>query len=453
MPLTDELGQEALAAIEGHGYRDGISIDFGPPLTFESWLSLLSDDQPQLTAAENRENKALFERLREAIANILWEAQFSAIARPAPSWLYELMSVLHRERATVITFNYDLIVEAAISSGSLWDPYSSRLVGAHDALQGLPPLPNTGSWLVGELGTTLKLLKLHGSLDWWAVPDDVSGATLAREATVWRFERPSELTDEGRRQQLPGRDRFIIPPLSSKSVYYRNPLTRELWQQAFIALRGADRVSIVGYSLPPADTVMANMLRVALAGRDVAIDVVNPEPDDVRTRLVGFGVSEDQIVTVASAECVERFTQQLCEEASSNLADQLRGGLLEDSPSSCVGVAWGDPGPGGSAIFGVADVSVRDGTTLVLALADGALPGGGSDVRLDLNRVASSSGVKTASELLPAIRTCTRVVAESAEGLHILVSANLEGQVVGRDARWLMFVPADPGTVQPSRHG
>jgi hypothetical protein len=103
---------------------------------------------------------------------------------------------------------------------------------------------------------TFRLLKLHGSLDWWAVPKDVSGATLNREETYGTFERPAELTDEERHRTLHGRERFIIPPLSLKGTYYRNPLTRELWRQADQALHRATRISIVGYSIPPADFVM-----------------------------------------------------------------------------------------------------------------------------------------------------------------------------------------------------
>jgi hypothetical protein len=68
---------------------------------------------------------------------------------------------------------------------------------------------------------------------------------------------------EQRQRELPGRERFIIPPLSTKGSYYRNPLTRELWQQAHRTLSRATRISLVGYSMPPADLVMANMLRPA----------------------------------------------------------------------------------------------------------------------------------------------------------------------------------------------
>jgi hypothetical protein len=45
--------------------------------------------------------------------------------QPPPAWLYELVSVLHRRRATVITLNYDVLIEAAVQTHEIWDPESA----------------------------------------------------------------------------------------------------------------------------------------------------------------------------------------------------------------------------------------------------------------------------------------------------------------------------------------
>src|SRR5580692_6340065 len=103
MPLTDELGNQAVELLKAEGRYDASRLVFGGELTFESWLSLLSEDQPQLSEAENRENAALFARLRDAVARVLIEAQFGVLAQSAPGWLYEFISALHLARAAVIT--------------------------------------------------------------------------------------------------------------------------------------------------------------------------------------------------------------------------------------------------------------------------------------------------------------------------------------------------------------
>lgn len=83
MPLTDELGDRAVGLLETRGLLHSRRLKFGRELTFESWLSLLSDDQPQLSEAENRENAALFAHLRDAIAELLLEAHSIGISTPS----------------------------------------------------------------------------------------------------------------------------------------------------------------------------------------------------------------------------------------------------------------------------------------------------------------------------------------------------------------------------------
>ena len=121
----------------------------------------------------------------------------------------------------------------------------------------------------------LKLLKLHGSVDWWWVPGDVSGMSLAREGVYGRIGSPNRLGLGLREHLLPGRERFIVPPLAMKSAYYRNPLTRQLWQEAYEAIREATQFMLIGYSLPVTDFVIARMLGSALGTRSVRLEVVD----------------------------------------------------------------------------------------------------------------------------------------------------------------------------------
>ena len=447
MPLTDELGNAALELVQPEGSRPK-GLRFGSQLTFESWLSLLADDQPQLSEAENRDNAALFAHLRDAIAILLLEAQFSAVAPAAPAWLYEFISAVHEAHATVITLNYDTLIETAVASHSLWEPASRSRVAPRDILRDLPPLPNTGMRLSGPIAETFRLLKLHGSLDWWAVPGDLSGATLNREESHSVFEAPSELTVEARQQQLPGRERFIIPPLSTKSTYYRNPLTRELWRQAQEALRTANRISIVGYSLPVADAVMANMLRVALTGRLVSVDVVNPSPEDIVQRLIGLGVESRQIAQVPTVNCVEAFAHSLCVQASARLAENLRDRLLAEVPDASLAVAWGDSTAAGPTVRRVLDVSARDETTLELIIEDSPPPQGATSARRDPDGGPSKERFPTAADVAAKIGSRARIVARDAFGTFVLLAVRAEGRNTGANSRWLFFVPSDRGPAE-----
>jgi pimeloyl-ACP methyl ester carboxylesterase len=154
---------------------------------------------------------------------------------------------------------------------------SGERATSRDLLLDLTPLPNIGARFGGPLIETFRLLKLHGSLDWWGVPDDWTGATLSRGEVRSTFGAPGRMGDLERRRVLPGREPFIIPPSLSKAAYYQNPILRELWQSALDALRSADRVSLIGYSLPPADPVMRGLLETAFRSDPPTVDVVNSD--------------------------------------------------------------------------------------------------------------------------------------------------------------------------------
>jgi hypothetical protein len=417
-------------------------VGLGAGLNFEAWLSLLSEEQPQLTDAENRDNAALFAHLRDAIAEALIAAQHEVLALPAPLWLYEFIAALHTAEAIVLTLNYDVLIETAVSGHNLPDHRGREVVRPLDVLGNLPPLPNVGARLVGPLCRTFRLLKLHGSLDWWAVPNDPTGATLNREDGSPTFGEPAGMSDEARHRDLPGRERFIVPPLSAKAGYYKNPLVRELWQQANRAVLEATRISIVGYSVPATDFVMASMLRGA-AGRDIPVDIVDLYGDDVRKRLLTLGAVDERITVTTGNDCVSVFTTALCTEATAAMIDRLQHQLPNEATDAALLVTW-DPHQPGTAGHRVRALSVRPGGTLELILEETNPRGGAMSARFDKDGKPSSQSFPNASDLISAIHGCRRLVARLGGSTYILVDFRLQGQNVGASARWLVFSPACP---------
>jgi hypothetical protein len=108
----------------------------------------------------------------DAIAKILGESDNKVLADMYPEWLLRLVSAMHHTRATVITFNYNPLIECMVDtpieilgtenrSNSTFNNVSwVELTG------NLPPWA-PGSFRIGaEQVETLRLLKLHGSLNW-----------------------------------------------------------------------------------------------------------------------------------------------------------------------------------------------------------------------------------------------------------------------------------------------
>ncbi|MGO9963012.1 MAG: hypothetical protein ACLPUG_06230 [Acidimicrobiales bacterium] len=441
MPLTDQLGTDA---IESAGLVSDPNVPRGPftkDFSFEAWLSLLADEQPHLSDAQNATNMAIFAKMREAIVSVLASAEQAVVHYDAPDWLYKLLSAWHYLRSTVVSLNYDTLVEIGVHSHRLWGEGTDSRVTVRDVLRDLPPLPYTGTgrW-GGPLAPTFRLLKLHGSLDWWWVPSDWTGATLARVDTTSVFGDPQSMSDETRRLVLPGREPFIVPPSATKSGYYRNPLTRELWRTAFEKLHAAERISLVGYSLPPADLVMSGMLVSAVRGRDVPIEVVNPCPDGPHDRLLGLGANPEHLTCIDGADCVAKFADAQCERAARRLTDELRASHLDDFGDASLLFARDNPRLG-RRITGLGTPDA-DGV-LEVFLDQGASGGDPTSPRFDKAGQPTGEVFPTLRDLVDALGTATRIVIPDANGgVTTLIGAWREYTTTGANTKWVAFAPA-----------
>jgi|GEM_PF-1286402 len=389
MPLVKDLGQEVLVRLRadsGGGGRLAVLLDQlertlsddGAATAspgFEAWLARLAEDQPYARQSANLERRALFSRVSEVMWEVMVERQDKALTSwegKDPSlepneWLYDIVSLLHQRRSTVITLNYDNLVEHAAVRSFLWgEPTTSRTVGravrADDLFGGLPPfLPPVEVAIAddpvfGPSGTklapiveTLHLLKLHGSLSWFWIPTDPSGTTLA----AWNVaEFGSGLRDErARRQDLPGREPFLVPPTTSKASYFETMVTRELWRRAYEALKATKRVVLVGYSLPAADSTFLGLLEDTIAGRDVEVIVVDTKPEPVKAQLKRLGVKNE----IAVHKDIEKWVDDEVRRSSLQVVDQLRriaGDTAEGSDQATLYAGWKIPYLPGDTVFG-----------------------------------------------------------------------------------------------------
>lgn len=311
MPLTDALGNEIADRLRARGVDVAASSFSGG--RFETWLSRLAEPQPDLDEVTNATNHALFLQISELVRVVLLEAQNSTVT-DAPPWLFErMMGCLHARRSTVATFNYDTLVEHLIESQWRLDWQTNNPVRAHHLIQDRPPRPLNPAF--GQGGArSFQLIKLHGSVDVFWVAGDNTGATINRLGNDKRWTAEPEST-ETRRLRLPGRVPFIVPPAAAKSAFYANPLTRQLWRDAAKAIRAADTVDIVGYSLPATDLVTSGMLAdtladTALSGRK-SVRVVNKYPDDVVDRLVDLGCDRADIRVFGGDDAISDYVTEL----------------------------------------------------------------------------------------------------------------------------------------------
>ena len=122
----------------------------------------------------------------------------------------------------------------------------------------------------------LALYKLHGSTRWFWDDQTRSTDSLVDigQGSGWHLGRSGEA--DGR--EVPGKAPVIVPPTTTKSGFFANGIIREIWREAYKHLRCADRVFVLGYSLPPADLVVRSLLTEAFAFRRPEVFFVNTKP-------------------------------------------------------------------------------------------------------------------------------------------------------------------------------
>ncbi len=234
---------------------------------FEQWLSYLIDGPPWLSQGDQLRNQAAFNDVAQAVHTALDERQTAAVTHgPCPEWLKKLVLYWQATAATVITFNYDLLVELA-----WYIEVQNRSID----MTRIYPVPLTyiasrmGTVLGGSESTSgLRLLKLHGSLNWrysgpGSPPGDVIYDMGINGREGWTVEGISSRYDNADLLSS-DRDPMIVPPTAVKSSYYNNRTLRSLWVQAADALRAAEELVLMGFSLPVTDLLVASMLTTNL---------------------------------------------------------------------------------------------------------------------------------------------------------------------------------------------
>ena len=342
-PLIKDLGQYAL---DEAGIPQCERPEEGTG--FEAWLSRIGEDQPYRSVEENLVARRLFVQMSTAIAGVMRTRQREALREEPLYWLDDLISILHARQATVLSFNYDNVVECAVDGHCLTDRtdgWNGRAVTSHDIVDRLPPLPPAIlqeelpiEWTVGDqlkdrppsprrdadqVARSLRLLKLHGSLSWYWSPDDETGVTLHRWWPPGTFGDLLPEDEEARLRALPGRVPFIVPPTATKSSYLTNLVVREIWGRARTALAEAERLIVIGYSVPPEDQVASGMLADALRGREVEVAIVDPCVEQVKDRLRRLGVGRTA-VSFGGPSCVEEFVGWYRDKQATAVVESLR---------------------------------------------------------------------------------------------------------------------------------
>ena len=308
MPTLEELSAEVIEKIRKQEFPIPEPLDDLDD-NIELWITYLSQRQPWLDEVENDFNRSLAGRIRQHIGEIIDARIAKAAQGGAPEWLNSLIKSWHREKAVVISLNYDTLIERAarelkindrvgrILSDQMYPPYFADVrARSGTARWGREPLE------------TLSLLKLHGSTNWYySGRDDFFGETiLYSDVPPLGIDHARE--EERLRLRSQDKSPLIIPPLTEKTAYFNNETVRRLWKEAGFALKDAKRVFIVGYSLPRSDLGMTFFFKRHFPKTTTPVYLVDTNPNVVshyRSQLKLDAIGE----FVGGRDPVEAFVQ------------------------------------------------------------------------------------------------------------------------------------------------
>jgi len=284
MPTLDQVGKvvalrivdrPALGELPG-AVRAALRKGSVPGGDLEAWLSTLAAPPPYVSEIEAHFYAGIFAQVALDIGNEIEANEAKVLVGDPPHWLVRLVRIWNVTGATVITFNYDTLVEHA-AVRPIW-PWGERW-------------PNVA----------FDLLKVHGSINWWRA----RGAALGSDVTEQKL-LPGWGADK--REDTPVSDeRVLIPPIVAKGSFYDLSFIRRQWQRARAALESATALFVLGYRLPANDLAAAALVGQHLAGGAKVI-VVNRSPDTPASVLEMNGKPADRIV--GGADCIPAFVTE-----------------------------------------------------------------------------------------------------------------------------------------------
>lgn len=260
----------------------------------ELLLSYLGSNQPWKKPAEKSRDESLFYRVQQALADFIAYCEEQAFSsRTPPDWAIRLVNHLHRTKTTVITFNYDTVLEriackiARENSGSGLPSHYSLTFSVYDLPLSPLGLREAGTSGIEEVDT-FRLIKLHGSINWfYSGPEGSPGEQVYLR--LIDSDSPKDdliidgLTSEREIRRLK-KDKvpLIIPPVAEKSLFYANRTIHTIWRDAQEALKEAAEILCAGYSLPPTD--LSTKLLFQSVAHPKKVLIFNREEKDYKDR-------------------------------------------------------------------------------------------------------------------------------------------------------------------------
>ena len=218
-------------------------------------LLYVSKDFPEIYVRRGRHRVAGVRKEIEDFLRLTFGILSAIELKVGQDNLYNRLAERLEPGDTILTLNYDTLLDSALVSAG-WSPAKGYgLMGTTNKIVWRMRRPDLSARLEG-----VKLLKLHGSLNWYVQGSFANLAKIfeSKPTKVIVSERPR--TNEFQRLI-----RQIIPPVYGK--FFAHKHWRTLWTSAHNALVDAEVIVVIGCSLVDTDFHLTGMLSHAVTRR------------------------------------------------------------------------------------------------------------------------------------------------------------------------------------------
>ena len=248
-------------------------------------------------------------QVREALEYAIFRALEHSLSfktktqRPRSNATKDLVRKLEPSKSAIISLNYDVIIDIALAyrhnADFAFDTANAERLSDREAKTVGIDYGIDFANLPSEVENRFRLFKLHGSFNWlWSkVTGNIYFGGLNKAIARLFDEKSERVLDiksyygdsqpgqfaEWKRDLAP----ILITPTHLKDL--RNAYLAELWRKAETALRQAQRVTFIGYSLPPDDIHLKYMMKRAMETSEQRPEIVvvdySDKPEGQRTAV------------------------------------------------------------------------------------------------------------------------------------------------------------------------
>ena len=284
MPMMSDLTQKVWKLFKDELRTSGIPA--APPgpddperrfSNVESLLSQLARRYPWLERFEYHRNLSYYHKIINFIADEIIDSE-REVDKDSENWqdYLRLVDTWHRAQATVLTFNYDILVER-LASKTFIHGYDSITPDMLDPVPIFNAIYGVGSPRSLSV-PTFSLYKLHGCLTWYVHRQSGEGSVHRMAPPDLQWDPRLGMYDQEIMKN--GMYKLMVPPIQGKDDDYVHPIFGILWADAMNKLKKASRVVFIGYSLPQMDSLSIQLFRTALWERKgVRVVVVNTDEE------------------------------------------------------------------------------------------------------------------------------------------------------------------------------